>query len=132
MRSSWLYFAIRSERQAEPVLISPVFNATARSAMVGKDTRPHYPLPVGTLKIFPNPAQHYVIVEYNFPQEPVNPQNLNLSVFANDGKRMFQRKITKTQDQLLIDCRNLSAGTYLCKMNDGKKTVGSGQFVIAK
>jgi hypothetical protein len=33
MRRSWLYFAMRSVRQAEPVLISPAFVATARSAM---------------------------------------------------------------------------------------------------
>ena len=34
MRSSWLYLAIRSEREAEPVLIWPVFRATAKSAIV--------------------------------------------------------------------------------------------------
>ena len=33
MRRSWLYFATRSERDAEPVLIWPAFVATARSAM---------------------------------------------------------------------------------------------------
>ena len=33
IRSNWLYLAIRSEREAEPVLIWPVFSATARSAM---------------------------------------------------------------------------------------------------
>ena len=33
IRRSWLYFAIRSVRRAEPVLICPAFIATARSAM---------------------------------------------------------------------------------------------------
>src|SRR5271156_1696180 len=33
MRSSWLYFAMRSVREAEPVLICPTPVATARSAM---------------------------------------------------------------------------------------------------
>jgi hypothetical protein len=33
MRRSWLYFAMRSERDAEPVLIWPAPVATARSAM---------------------------------------------------------------------------------------------------
>jgi len=34
MRSNWLYFAVRSLRLSEPVLIWPQFVATARSAMV--------------------------------------------------------------------------------------------------
>ena len=33
MRSNWLYFAMRSVREAEPVLICPAPVATARSAM---------------------------------------------------------------------------------------------------
>ena len=33
MRRSWLYFATRSDRDKEPVLICPAFVATARSAM---------------------------------------------------------------------------------------------------
>ena len=34
MRSNWLYFATRSVRLAEPVLIWPALVATARSAIV--------------------------------------------------------------------------------------------------
>ena len=37
---SWLYFAILSEREAEPVLICPQFIATARSAMVESSVSP--------------------------------------------------------------------------------------------
>ena len=33
MRSSWLYFAVRSPRHGAPVLICPQFNATDRSAI---------------------------------------------------------------------------------------------------
>ena len=33
MRRSWLYFAVRSPRASEPVLIWPAFTPTARSAM---------------------------------------------------------------------------------------------------
>jgi hypothetical protein len=33
MRSNWLYLAMRSVREAEPVLICPAFVATAKSAM---------------------------------------------------------------------------------------------------
>ena len=40
MRSSWLYFATRSVRLAEPVLICPALVATARSAMVASSVSP--------------------------------------------------------------------------------------------
>ena len=40
MRRSWLYFAIRSVRLAEPVLIWPAFVATAMSAIVASSVSP--------------------------------------------------------------------------------------------
>src|SRR5271168_1220990 len=40
MRSNWLYFATRSDRLAEPVLIWPALVATAMSAMVASSVSP--------------------------------------------------------------------------------------------
>src|SRR6185503_21285767 len=40
IRRSWLYFAMRSVREADPVLICPAFVATARSAMVVSSVSP--------------------------------------------------------------------------------------------
>ena len=40
IRMSWLYFARRSERDSEPVLIWPQLVATARSAMVVSSVSP--------------------------------------------------------------------------------------------
>ena len=40
MRSNWLYFAIRSLRLSEPVLICPLLVATAMSAMVASSVSP--------------------------------------------------------------------------------------------
>ena len=40
MRISWLYFAKRSERLNEPVLIWPALVATAISAMVSSSVSP--------------------------------------------------------------------------------------------
>src|SRR6266540_7494089 len=40
MRSSWLYFAVRSERAGAPVLICPAPVATARSAIVASSVSP--------------------------------------------------------------------------------------------
>ena len=40
MRSSWLYFATRSDRDGAPVLICPAFVATATSAIVVSSVSP--------------------------------------------------------------------------------------------
>ena len=40
MRSSWLYLAMRSERDSEPVLIWPALVPTAMSAMVESSVSP--------------------------------------------------------------------------------------------
>ena len=40
MRSNWLYLAIRSVRESEPVLICPAFVATAMSAIVESSVSP--------------------------------------------------------------------------------------------
>ena len=40
IRSSWLYFEVRSDRLAEPVLIWPAHVATARSAIVVSSVSP--------------------------------------------------------------------------------------------
>ena len=40
MRRSWLYLAMRSERESEPVLIWPALVPTAMSAMVESSVSP--------------------------------------------------------------------------------------------
>ncbi len=40
MRSSWLYFATRSDRAGAPLLICPQLVATARSAIVVSSVSP--------------------------------------------------------------------------------------------
>ncbi len=40
IRNNWLYFAILSLREAEPVLICPVLSATAKSAIVLSSVSP--------------------------------------------------------------------------------------------
>ncbi len=103
-----------------------------KSSPAGKENNSSSSLKEGVLKVFPNPAQQYVIVEYNFIQKYDNPQNLTLTILSNDGKLLYERKVTKSQDQILIDCRNLSSGLYLCRMNDGKEKRDSVKFVIVK
>jgi len=103
-----------------------------KSAPAGKDPKPAKSLAQGVLKLFPNPAQQYVIVEYNFTKELSTSENIFLTISSVTGSIIERRTIVKHQDQLLIDCRQLHSGSYICKMSCGKKTLGLGKFIIAK
>ncbi len=86
----------------------------------------------GFLKIFPNPAKQYVIVEYNLTDKVPATETLVLTIITSDGKTVVERGISKLKDQMLIDCRNLNSGSYICKVNIGRKTVGLGKFIIIR
>jgi ABC-type sugar transport system ATPase subunit len=82
--------------------------------------------------LFPNPANQYVIAEYNLSDNVSSAENIFLTIWSCDGKIIDQRKIVKSQGQVLINCHNLNSGSYICKISSGKKTFGFGKFVITK
>lgn len=112
----------------EPVNLSD----ETKSAPAGKDPKPAKSPTQGSLKLFPNPAQQYVIVEYNFNKELSDSESIFLTISSVTGSIIERRTIGKHQDQILIDCRQLNSGSYICKMTSGKKTLGLGKFIIAK
>jgi len=84
------------------------------------------------LKIFPNPAKQYVIIEYKISDEFKNSGNIILTIMTSDGRIVEVRNIVKPQDQLLINCHELSSGSYICKLACGKNVLGVGKFILAK
>jgi hypothetical protein len=102
-----------------------------KSAPAYRDPKPASYAGPGTLRLFPNPAQQYVIVEYNFSGEVSGAESMLLTISSSDGKTVEQRKIVKPQDQLLIDCRLLNSGNYICKIALGKKTLATGKFILS-
>jgi hypothetical protein len=103
-----------------------------KSAPVKKLTKPSKILKSGSFKLYPNPAKQYVIVEYNLSDNVNSAENMFLTIWASEGKPIHQQQIIKSHDQVLIDCHNLSSGSYICRIICGKKILGSGKFVIVK
>jgi hypothetical protein len=103
-----------------------------KSVVAGKEPKIHTALNAGYLKLFPNPAKYYVIAEYDYSGEFSSNESVVLTIFSSDGKKVVQKELKKKQDQLLIDGRNLSAGSYLCRISKGKRTLGYAKFVIVK
>jgi hypothetical protein len=103
-----------------------------KSLQAGRDPDPKKFNATGSLKLFPNPAQQYIILEYDISSEINGPGTLLLTIISGDGKVVNHQKITKLQDQLLIDCRHFSSGSYICKIAFGRKTLATGKFILAK
>lgn len=68
------------------------------------------------MKVFPNPARKYVIVEYNLKER--YRKNCSGEIILTDirGHQVFSRIIRKSQDQEVIFTSGLSTGTYICTL----------------
>jgi hypothetical protein len=103
-----------------------------KSAVAGKEPKPHTAINAGSLILFPNPANQYMIANYDYSGEVSSYESVALTIFSGDGKKVLQKELKRSKDELLVDCRNLSAGSYLCRINKGKRTLCSAKFVIIK
>jgi len=78
--------------------------------------------PAGYLKLFPNPARQYLIVEYNLKNLfNLNPE-ISLNIYSLNGMLKDKMIITRQQDQALIKTSTYDPGLYICILEiDGKK-----------
>jgi len=82
------------------------------------------------LKVFPNPAKHYIIAEYNTQQTNAGNNELILTITSSDGKIIETRLLSKPQDQQLIETIDYKPGIYLCFLKSGNKVLVSRKFTI--
>jgi len=82
------------------------------------------------LKIFPNPAKRYIIVEYNTSEVTSGESAILLTIASSDGKILETRTLTRFQDQQLIETLDYEPGLYLCRITSGKQVFVSGKFTI--
>ena len=82
------------------------------------------------MKVFPNPAKQFVIVEYNL-QEKYSDKNEVVLVLTNlNGNRVSQRVLVKRQDQELINTSGLIPGIYICSLWINGKILESKKLVV--
>jgi len=84
------------------------------------------------LKLFPNPASHYLIAEYNTQMISSEGKDLTLTISTSEGKILEIRLIKKPQDQQLIEITGYKPGLYLCCIKSGTKIVSSRKFTVIK
>jgi len=81
------------------------------------------------LKVFPNPAKDYLIIEYIL--ESVQ-SNAILQLTNMSGKILFTNQLNNKQDQQIIDTRNYKAGNYILSIIVNDKTLESVHISIIK
>ena len=105
----------------EPVLLPSEFKEykVNRSIKTGKFIDHQH------LKLFPNPARKYVIVEYNLKEKCVSGNEASLILTRMDGYLIFSKKVAKRQDQEFNQIGWIFAGHLLLFIVDQWKTSGN-------
>jgi len=81
------------------------------------------------LKVYPNPAQEYFVLDYEV-QERYN--ELRIDIVDAIGKLVFAKKLIKQKNQELIDLRSYKPGYYIVSLVGNGKVVESQKLSITK
>lgn len=81
------------------------------------------------LKVYPNPAKDYVIVEYQLAGD------LDRSIIKVIDNNSFIRQTIEQENNhgfTVIDTRGLETGTYICHVSANGKLVGVAKFIVLR
>ncbi|MEX2590397.1 MAG: T9SS type A sorting domain-containing protein [Chitinophagales bacterium] len=78
----------------------------------------------GSLKLFPNPANNLVNVEWNLPDKETG-SNAQLQIFDSQGKAIYNSSISivDSNGRHQIDISSYSSGLYLIQVSTGNKRI---------
>jgi len=76
------------------------------------------------MKIFPNPANEYVTIEYELME------NGSLVLNSIDGKMVFTSELPAGKDQRIVPTQELVPGTYVISLLAGNETIASVKLTI--
>ena len=81
------------------------------------------------LKVYPNPADKYITVEYCIATED---REAVLKVVNTESKPVYTKVLENSEDMILIDIKNFSQGTYIIYIEVKGKIVDSKVVSVAK
>jgi len=84
------------------------------------------------MKLFPNPANQYLIVEYNFKDKFTTGQSGEILITTIQGQKIIHKLINKSTDQVLITTSTLPVGTFLCTLTLSGKVLETQRFIIVR
>ncbi|NEN25546.1 T9SS type A sorting domain-containing protein, partial [Cryomorpha ignava] len=84
---------------------------------------------LNTSSAFPNPADPYITISFNFLQAQ---EESALIVYDNLGRQLLSRQLGKVYEgQELIDTRKLPNGIYFFQLLQNGKKVSEGKFITS-
>ena len=81
------------------------------------------------LRIYPSPANLYVIAEYSLAVKESN-NGCVLTVTTSQGKAIWAKILTRQQDKVYIDTKEFSSGLYVFSLKTNGKTLSTGKITI--
>jgi len=84
------------------------------------------PLSVQGIRVYPNPASGYMIVEFNELQH----QDCKFELYDNIGRKVLERVLKQGKIQYQIQTDKLESGVYFYKLEAGE--IYNGKIVISK
>lgn len=81
------------------------------------------------LKVYPNPARDYIIIEYILDREP---ENASIFLYDVSGKTILSQSLKATRDFLVVPLTGIPSGNYLCSLRMGNNSVQNVKFIIIK
>jgi hypothetical protein len=80
------------------------------------------------IKVYPNPANEFITVEYNADSAE---NHLMISVIDEKGRLVYNTNLLRRIDQIIIDTRTFNSGNYFIRLVSGNKSVSSANFIIS-
>ncbi len=85
---------------------------------------------MGYMKIYPNPAKQFIIVEYDLNEKFKSGQEAGIFITNAEGKRIENKFVSKQKDQISVITSSLPVGMYICTLSVNGKTLESQKFII--
>lgn len=81
-----------------------------------------------SLKVYPNPANEFVTIEYNTGADV---SQAVIEVIDESGRRVYNNNLGRQFDQIILDTRNFKPGNYIVRLVSGSKYIGNSNVIIS-
>jgi len=101
------------------------------SIRLGNDTTQSRNSNESYIRIFPNPAVNYFIIEFEDRSDNVN-KTIRIKLIDNYGRTIRELWSNKSYAQILVRTETMTSGSYLCELWERGKRKASTKFILSK
>jgi hypothetical protein len=124
-----LLIAIDSLQYEEPIILPSTLKASKKWQL---NDPSHSNYKEYWLKVYPNPADHYFIVEYRTIKSEEQSMNLSITLDDLNGHEIMKYLPYRNFDQFVITTENLAEGMYFIELKKDNKSINQVKLIIRK